>query len=161
MWFIMFFNDCLGLLNKKKGSVEKFNVLYKNPTTPRASNTHLWMRYGISAFSILLSKQEQFALFKLPWLVALIESLRLDSRPSRQLKRGLQQMYACRWRSKMHIFMLFEIYEYSIYTRTACWTWKFDSSNSKSTSWAQGEFCTRCRLHPLQYCDLIAWAMME
>lgn len=35
----------------------------------------------------------QFALFKLPWLAALIESLRLDGRPSRLLKVGLQQMY--------------------------------------------------------------------
>lgn len=50
------------------------------------------MRYGISAFSMLLSKQEPFALFKLPWLT-LIESLHSDSRPSKQLKVGLPQMY--------------------------------------------------------------------
>lgn len=50
------------------------------------------MRYGISAFSMLLSKQEPFALFKLPWLT-LIESLHSDIRPSKQLKVGLPQMY--------------------------------------------------------------------
>lgn len=72
--------------------MEKFKAMYQKH---RASNTHLSMKYRISAFSILLSKQVEFALFKLPWLVALIESLRLDSDPSRQLKKGLQQMYAC------------------------------------------------------------------
>lgn len=57
----------------------------------------------ISAFSIIQPKQVQFALFKTPWLDTLIESLLLDSHPSRQLEAGPQQ------RREIRISVAFEI----------------------------------------------------
>lgn len=104
------------------------------------------------------TKQVHFALFKRPWLAALIESLRLDSRPSRQLKAGPSAMYACRWR------------------RHLCGVWNMNAgfvlehhvqhgnltvSTLTSTSRAQGELHARWRRCPAQYGDGIAWAMME
>lgn len=129
-------------MHKKKSNLTQ---PYQRPTKP-----HFWMRHVISASSRLWPKQVQFTLFKLPWPAALIESLRSDSCPSRQLKASpRQRMHAGGGGKCTSLWHL--KYECSIYTRTACSTLKFDSLNIKSTSWARGELCTRWRLYPSQY----------
>ncbi len=146
----------MGFVEKLKGMIffKKHSFMVSEPVLKKfkldlAAHNSTWSPYqrcGISAFSILLPKQVQFALFKLPWLVALIESLLLDSRPSRQLKAGPQQCMRAGGGGKCPS-LCYVKYECGISTGAACSTWKFDSLNIKSTSWAQGKLSARWRLY--------------